>query len=628
MAKVRPSLRTTRKRADALVRSGKLKEAHALYTSACGDHPSAADLWLSLASLNRSMGLYPETEQCARHVLSIQPCSDRALVEYGAALQCQGRTDEAVSAYKKALEFKPDSGEAHYFLAGACLERGLTEQAITHYRKTIEIYPAHIEALNNLSAILTGHGMIQESMELLERALKIKPNAYHMMINLARSHLLTGNSGKALEILRRVTRVYPNSAEAHSKYLLCVNYLPQPDPQNLYEEHRRWGEMHTKNLACYTRYENPIDPERPLRIAYLSPDLRAHSVAHFIEPVLAHHDRSRFLISCYADVENPDDTSQRLASLCDDWRWTAQLSNEQLCERIHNDRIDILVDLAGHTATNRLPAFARKPAPLAISYLGYPNTTGLGAIDYRLTDSIADPPEVADRYYTEKLVRLPNGFLCYQPPDNTPDTSTSSGRNCDGIVFGSFNNLAKITPEVIQVWSGILNKLNSSQLLLKNKAASDPYTRSRLIDLFLEHGVNQDRLVFLGHTEGCSEHLGMYKKIDIALDTFPYNGTTTTCEALWMGVPVVTLYGNVHASRVSASLLSRLELHDLITRSQEEYIGTAVNLASQPGLLTELRESLRNRMRYSSLCDAALITSDIENAYTQAWQTYCQGILK
>ncbi|HED13374.1 MAG TPA: tetratricopeptide repeat protein, partial [Gammaproteobacteria bacterium] len=436
------SLRTTRKRADALIRSGKLEQAHELYMAACKSHPADAGLWLSLAGLDRRLGRFREAEQRARHVLSTQPDNHSALVEYGAALQAQGRSDEAVVMYRKAIASNPDCSEAHYLLANACLEHGQADLAIEHYRKTIAIKPAHIEALNNLSAILTNRGEVQASMELLRLALKIQPNGYRMRINLARLHVHAGETDKAHKILKRVIHTHPDAAEAHSKYLLCTNYLPNPDPEMLYEEHRQWENRHTKKINHGTKYRNTTGTGRPLRIGYVSPDLRKHSVAYFMEPILTRHDKKRFNITCYADVENPDDTSRRLASLCENWNWTAKLSDEQLCEKIRGDRIDILVDLAGHTGNNRLMAFARKPAPVAASYLGYPNTTGLSAIDYRLTDSIADPPGIADKYYIEKLIRLDNGFLCYQPPGNAPDCARPSRLSRDGIVFGSFNNLA------------------------------------------------------------------------------------------------------------------------------------------------------------------------------------------
>jgi predicted O-linked N-acetylglucosamine transferase (SPINDLY family) len=581
------------------------------------------DAWLALARLNRRLGSSREAEHCARRMLSIAPSNVTALAEYGAALHCQGRLDEAIKHYEKALQLNDKNGEAHYFFANACLERGLLNQAIHHFYRTLAILPGHIEATNNLSALLTNYGKIEESLRLLNAALKVKPNSFHMLINLARSHLFVGNAAKALEILAEVVRLYPGSAEAGSKYLLCLNYLPQQSPERVYQEHLRWARNHTTNLPRYTGYGDRCQITRPIRIGYVSPDFKNHSVAYFVEPVLANHDRTRFSITCYADVATPDNTTKRLESLSDHWHSTHKLSDNELCEKIRSDSIDILVDLAGHTANNRLAVFARKPAPIAVTYLGYPNTTGLPAIDYRLTDTIADPPEAADKCHTEKLVRLPDGFLCYKPPADAPAASAAQRSNTDGVVFGSLNNLAKVSQELIRTWARILRSVDTSRLFIKSKATADPYTRSQLIHSFDNEGITRDRLSFGAFTRDRAAHLANYNRIDVALDTFPYNGTTTTCEALWMGTPVVTLCGKVHAQRVSASILSQLGLTELIAHSTAEYRDIAIGLAKDPTARMQMHADLRGTMLASPLCDAPRFTMNLENAYTSMWKEYC-----
>jgi predicted O-linked N-acetylglucosamine transferase (SPINDLY family) len=625
MATPKQKLRIQQQRANALIGSGKLSAARELYASLCRKHQSNAEAWLALANLNRRLSSYPEAEACARHVLSFQPANHLALVEYGVSIQCQGRTDEAIAAYKSALSVHPGCGEAHSFLAAIYLERGLHDLSIDHYYKAIEISPNYIEALNNLSALLTNSGNIKESLNLLEHALKLQPEAYQMLTNMARAHLFSGNAAKAASILARLHAIYPDDAVAHSKYLLCINYLPGIDADRMLHEHTRWSAIHTKHLTRYEHHDNTPDPSRKIHIGYISPDLKTHPVSAFIEPILANHDKTRFTITCYADVANPDETSRRLQTYCDNWKFTTGLSDAKLAEESRLDGIDILVDLTGHTANNRLLTFARKPAPIQVTYLGYPNTTGLRQIDYRLTDSLAECQGTAEKCYTEQLVYLPDCFLCYSPPANSPPVIKASKAASKEIVFGSFNNLAKITPQVIRVWSTILSGIEGSTLLLKSMATSDSFVLQRLTELFDKHGITDDRLLFRGFSKDTYEHLDTYNVVDIALDTFPYNGTTTTCESLWMGVPVITSVGTMHAGRVSYSILSQLGLGSLAADNPEHYIELATDLANDHNRLAELHSGLRDTMKSSRLCDAGVFCRNLESSYSKMWEKYCSG---
>jgi predicted O-linked N-acetylglucosamine transferase (SPINDLY family) len=336
-----------------------------------------------------------------------------------------------------------------------------------------------------------------------------------------------------------------------------LNYCADIEPTDVLAEHRRWSEQHTASLANDRQpHANSPDPNRRLRIGYLSPDFCRHSVAFFIESLLAAHDRSAFEILCYANVSQTDIITERLQGLADKWRDIVHLSDQQVAELVRADAVDILVDLVGHTVNNRLLVFARKPAPVQISYLGYPNTTGLSTIDYRLTDAWADPPGRADRFHTETLVRLQGGFLCYQPWPGTPEVSPLPALTSGHITFASFNNATKVNPEVIALWSKILRLLPNARLIMKALQLGDIGTRQRFAQLFEQNGVSMERVELLGWASSTAEHLELYNRVDIGLDPFPYNGTTTTCEALWMGVPVIVLAGNTHAARVGVSLLS------------------------------------------------------------------------
>jgi protein O-GlcNAc transferase len=322
-------------------------------------------------------------------------------------------------------------------------------------------------------------------------------------------------------------------------------------------------------------------------------------------------------------VPHPDATTARLRQLCARWSDTSGLSHEQLAQHIHEDGVDILVDLAGHTANNRLLTFARKPAPVQVSWLGYPNTTGLLSMDYRLTDARADPPGMTETLYTEALLRLSECFLCFQCPEDAPDVGPLPSGVSGGITFASFNNLAKMTPEVMRMWSEILRSVPGSRLLLKSRATGDKDVRKRLTALFASMGAAEGQVQFRGPMPDHRDHMATYNQVDIALDTFPYNGTTTTCEALWMGVPVISLAGQVHAARVGVSLLTQVGLADLAAPDEESYIATAVRLSQDQGGLAAIRWRLRSAMRNSTLCDAVGFTRALEQAFRDKWSEWC-----
>ncbi len=315
--------------------------------------------------------------------------------------------------------------------------------------------------------------------------------------------------------------------------------------------------------------------------------------------------------------------TDRLRSLSRSWYDVRSMSNHDLADRIRGNRIDILVDLTGHTGNNRLLTFTRKPAPVQVTYLGYPNTTGMPSINYRLTDAWVDPPGMTDSYYTEVLVRLPHGFLCYQAPSGSPDVGPPPCMERHQITFGSFNNLAKISPETITLWASILRAVPDSRLIVKNLSLQDETTRKQLHDKFLKYGVLTEQLELLPPEYQLSSHLAKYQQVDIALDTFPYNGTTTTCEAMWMGVPVITLAGNMHAGRVGISILSQLGLDECIAQTTDEYVAIAGKLAADKERLAELRGSLREKMSKSTLCDGAGFAQAIECAYREMWEKWC-----
>lgn len=373
----------------------------------------------------------------------------------------------------------------------------------------------------------------------------------------------------------------------------------------------------------FADWPNLRDPERRLRIGYVSADFRMHSVGYFLSAIFLNHDAASVETFCYSGCTDEDEQTGFFRSHAAHWRSTTGLDDSEFAAQIRTDAIDILVDLSGHTYGHRLEVFARKPAPLQVTWLGYPDTTGLSAIDYRLTDPIVDPPGAADSASSERLFRLPDGFHCYTAPVAAPDVSRLPAERNGFVTFGSFNNLAKVNHQVLDAWAGVLKEVAGSHLILKSTRLLDPEMRRRVLRLLEHRGIASDRVRLIGKLPTAADHLAVYGEVDIALDTFPYNGATTTCEALWMGVPVVTLAGDRHAGRVGASMLSQVGLQDLVTERSQDYIATAARLAADLSALAVLRTGLRGRLAASPLCDGPRFTRQLEAAFRTMWREWC-----
>jgi predicted O-linked N-acetylglucosamine transferase (SPINDLY family) len=354
-------------------------------------------------------------------------------------------------------------------------------------------------------------------------------------------------------------------------------------------------------------------PDRPLRIGYVSADFKLHAVALFLLPIVQHHDRRRVNVTCYSNVQIHDDMTRRFMTLADQWRDIRPLSAGQAANLIRSDRIDVLIDVAGHTFAHQLAIFSQRPAAVQATYLGYPGTTGVSAIDWRITDALADPPGMSESHFTERLMRLEGCAWWYVPMPQMPPVAARSG---PGVVFATCATFAKITPRILQLWGTILNAVPGARLLIKSAGAAAPSSRDRLARTFAAMGVDPGRLDIRPYTPHTVDHLSMYPQADIVLDTFPYNGTTTTCEALWMGLPVVTLAGSAHVSRVGVSLLTCTGLSELIAATPADYVRIATALAANGPLRQQLRSTLRQRLLASPLMNGQLI-GQLESAYRQ-----------
>ena len=605
---------------------GKIKDAIAAYRRALELKPNYAEAHNNLGATLYEQGRLREAEAAYRRALELSPDFAVAYSNLGNALNDQGRMKDAMAALRKALELSPDFADAHNNLGNVLKDQGALKEAVAAYCRALELTPDFAMGHNNLGLAFSEQGKLNEAFAAYRRALELEPDYAEAYSNLGGAHTDRGQLREAVAAYRRALELKPDYSDAHSNLIFIMNYDAGFSQADIFAESRRWDEIHG---AAYREHErapgNDRDPGRRLRVGYFSSDFREHSVAYFAEPLIARHDRRSFEVFCYAQVVKPDDTTERFRDLADDWCSTVGLSGLAVAERIRDDRIDILVDLTGHTGANRLPVFAAKPAPVQVTWLGYPNTTGLSAMDYRLTDAIADPDGVDDALYSETLVRLPNGFLCFMPAGNAPDIGDSPALSKGHVTFGSFNNLTKIRPEVVETWAHILHRVPGSRVLIKNHSLADEATRDLFLDMFATHGIDTERVQLWPPTASKSGHLGAYDRVDIALDPFPYNGTTTTCEALWMGVPVIALRGDRHSGRVGASLLTQIGLPDLIAETKDAYVETAVGLANAPDRLSGFRKSLRQRVQGSPLCDRDAFARDVEAAYREMWRHWCNG---
>ena len=501
---------------------------------------------------------------------------------------------KAEAAFREALRLDPENAAITCHYGDLLVQIGRLTEAEPLYRRAVMLEPGLAHAHNNLGSLLKEIGQIAEAEASFRRALELNPLLPEALYALG------------------------------SNKLMALNYRPDVSAEEVFRAHRDWGDaLIARQSEPAPAFANTRDPDRVLRVGYVSPDFRQHSITYFLDSLLAQHDRTAVEVFGYAEVADPDAVSERLKSRVQHWRVTVGLDDAAFRRQVREDRIDILVDLAGHTARTRIAAFAVRPAPATVTWLGYPATTGLATVDYRFTDAIADPPGLADRLHTETLVRLPEGFLCYNPPTDAPAVSPTPALAKGAVTFGSFNNLAKVTPEVIATWARLLQSVPGSRLLLKGWIFADAALRKRMIERFAALGVAAERIDLRPMIPGVAQHLRLYRDVDIGLDPFPYNGTTTTCEAFWMGVPVVTLVGDRHAARVGLSLLSRIGLAHLASPDMDSYVATAAALARDITALNELRLGLRERMRKSPLMDAPRFARDIETAYRTMWRAWC-----
>ncbi|OGA55760.1 MAG: hypothetical protein A3G81_19560 [Betaproteobacteria bacterium RIFCSPLOWO2_12_FULL_65_14] len=581
-----------------------------------------------LAPLHYMMGYsllaeanFSDAAAAFRAALALDPRMAKAHNNLGCALEAQGALQEASECYRSAMELDPRLADALYNLGNLYRQLGDTQQASRYIRQALELDGGRADWKCNLADLLFEQFRLEEALRCYSEAIELDSSQARAYAGRGLAALAWGAVDAADADLRKAMELQPDNAELHSGWLLSLHYRRGNEPQALFEEHIAWAKRHTVRIGRQAaRAEHERRPDRRLNIGYVSPDFGQHALANFIEAVLSRHDRTKFRIFCYSAVAFPDAVTQRLQALSDEWRDIARMSDEIAAERMRADRIDILVDLAGHTRGGRMQLFARKPAPLQMTWLGYPNTTGLAAMDYRLTDWHASPAG-AERYHTERLVRMPHSQWCFQPPFAAPEIGASPFTAKGVITFGSFHNLAKVTPQMLALWSRVLERVPGSRLVIVARGAGE--RAGHLREMFRQGGVAPQRIDCLGHVP-LEEFFRLHNEVDINLDSFPYTGGTTTFHSLWMGVPVVTLKGTTPVSRGGTSVLSVLGLEELIGESEGDYVNIAVALAADRDRLARWRQELRERLERSPLMDGERFTRDLEAKYREMWDRWLE----
>jgi protein O-GlcNAc transferase len=604
--------------------SGKHPMALEMFGRAIAAAPQVPEYHVNMGLVLIAMNRPEDAIAAYRRAISLKSDYSDAYNNLGNLLLGQGRMEEAADCFRKAVQFKPDHFEALNNLGTVFQVAGDFDQAIECYKKSLARNPKYAEAHSNMGNSLKNKGQHTEAVVSYRRALQEQPSNGRFLNNLAQTLADAGEYQESMDAFDRAIAAEPQNPMIFSSRLYAMHFAPQIDPEKMFQEHLDWDMRFGAPLRGEIKpHQNDRNPDRRLRIGYVSADFREHPVANFLESFLPFHDAPKFEIFAYADFRKPDERTARFERMVARWRNITAMPDERVANLIRDDRIDILVDLAGHTSGNRLLVFARKPAPIQISYVGYPDTTGLSAMDYRITDAHADPPGATERFHGEQLLRMPESFLCFDPPDGLKMPSDPPAVGNGFVTFGSSNAMTKINGPMLQLWARILCGLPNSRLILKNRNLIEAGFQGKIRQLFAVAGVDPSRIELLPWALTRQRHLEFFERIDIALDTYPYHGTTVSCEGLWMGVPMLTMAGHIHLSRVGVSLLSNLGLQDWVAANPDEYVDLAIRKAADVDGLTRLRAELRQSMRDSILTNGKRFAGQIEELYRDVWHRWC-----
>jgi protein O-GlcNAc transferase len=634
--------------------AGRLAEAEQIYRQVLTADPQQADAWHWLGVLALQAGQHPLAEEYIGRSVGLQPLMPIAHCNLGRVYRALGRIDDAVTCFRRALDLQPDYAlawnelgntwaqqqqyskaadcfrrtieiapglaEAHCNLGGAFHELERWDEATVHFRRALELNPNLAVAHSNLGATLRDQRKLDEAVTSCRRALELMPDFAEAHSNLGSSLQEQGKLDEALTCFQWALELKPDFMRAHGSLLYTLQYRAGVTLAELFAAHADYARRHTEPLgAFWSPHANTRDPERRLRMGFCSPDLGRHPVGDFLIRTLENLDQKQVEVIIYSDRKTLDDRLARFRAAADTWHNVVGWRDDRLAEQIRADEIDILFDLAGHTGT-RLLMFACKPAPIQITWIGYEGTTGLAAMDFILADRFEIPVE-SEPYYTERVLRMPEGHVCYEPPETAPPVSALPALERGRVTLGCFNNPAKITAQVIEIWARILRRLPEARLVLKFSGMTDAFATQRIGGGFVAHGIDLSRLEFLGYSP-YGQHLIDYQQIDLALDPFPFCGGATTCEALWMGVPVVTCPGETFAGRHSLSYLSNIGLTETIARDLDDYVDLAVALAQDLPRLAAIRANLRTQMEASPLCNGPRFAENFTALMRQVWREW------
>ena len=609
----------------ALEELGQLDDAVACYRRALAINPDYAEVHCNLGNALKTLGRFDDALASYRRALAIRPDYAEAHNNLGIALKKLGQIDGAVASYRRAVAIKPDFAEAHNNLGNALKELGQLDSAVASYRRAVAIRDDYVEAHNNLGIALKDVGQFEDAVASLNRALAIKPDFAEAHNNLGVTLTELGQLDAAVASLNQALTIDPDDAGVHSNLLFIHNYLADQPASHWVEAARRYGDLVAREARPDTVWRNIPDPTRRLRVGFVSGDLRSHAVGHFAEAALgalAAEVFDQLEIIAYPTHFATDPVTERIKASCHGWHSAVGLSDEQLAQRIRDDGIDILIDLAGHTAHNRLSMFAWKPAPVQATWLGYLATTGVTAIDYVIADAWT-LPETEESNFTEKICRIPESYLCFTPPANSIEVGPLPALSNTCITFGSFNNLTKMNDTVVALWARVLAAVPHSRLFLKSQPLKDASVRQSVIERFALHGIDAERLILEGPVPR-ADYLTPFQRVDMALDPFPYPGITTSVENLWMGVPVLTLAGKSFLSRQGVGLLMNVGLSEWIAVDATDYVARAVSHAGDLQRLASIRSGLRSRALSSPIFDAARFAHHFAAALRGMWQEWCR----
>ncbi|MGD9950687.1 MAG: tetratricopeptide repeat protein [Desulfobulbus sp.] len=580
--------------------------------------------WKVLGVVHNQTGNLSEALDAMNNAVALSPADAEAHSNLGSLLQSAGQAEKAIKKCRKAIQLQPNFAAAHRHLGDALHDIGQLDEAVKSYRRALKINPDYPEAYNNMGVVLLALDRADEAIKSYHRALKINPAFTEARNNLGTALQHLGRREDGLKEYRQALENNPNFAQAHSNLLFALSHDETVGAQSLFAEHRRFAQRYEIPLRDqWPEHTNARIPDRCLRVGFVSADLRDHAVAGYIEPILTHLAKSAHMsIFAYSNNTVEDNVTRRLQQYPAHWRRIANLTDAALVQTIQDDGIDILIDLSGHTAGNRLPVFASKPAPIQVSWIGYPGTTGLTAVDYYLTDRFFLPPGHFDDQFTEKLVYLP-ASVPFSPMAEAPPVSPLPALRHGYITFGSFNRADKLSPAVIALWAQLLLALPDARLVLGGLPIAAE--NEMLVTWFEQEGIERERLQFYGRCP-MTEYLALYHRVDICLDTFPYNGSTTTCHALWMGVPVLTMPRSTAPGRVGAWALNHTGLESFVVSNKGDFVSKGIRLAENLAELARIRRELRDRLRQSSLCQPSLVAHSLEQALRIMWQRWCAGL--